>query len=110
MGFERNEQKAIPPSHHYGDADKLRTGREAEGVTDDISSSLENAEPLDERVRKGIHEIIDALGMRPQEIMGMTDFFVRQLSERGYLTEKDLRFNPENVVSDLLKDIARKAA
>ncbi|HXK39348.1 MAG TPA: hypothetical protein VJ837_00750 [Candidatus Paceibacterota bacterium] len=110
MGPEgsENKEKAIPPAYHYKDG--ALSGREASGATDDISTPQESGESMEERVSKGVREIMQAFGLRPQEVMGMTGFFMTQLSQRGYLSETDLRFNPESVVEDLLQGIAKKAA
>lgn len=110
MGPEgnKNEKNAIPPAYHY--EDDTPSGREASGVTDDISAPQESGESMEVRASKGIAEVMQAFGLRPQEVMGMTEFFMTQLSQRGYLSETDLRFNPENVVEDLLQSIAKKAA
>ncbi len=90
------------------------TGRENMEMSDDIGTHVEDGAATPEersaRVADAIEEIKGAYGIADTELLGMQKFFVAELQKRGVLTARDMQFDAEGMVQDVLEQKARKVA
>jgi len=88
------------------------TGRR-EQVSDDMATPIEKVLTPEERLQRihdGVLDIMKSYGVRSEEVLGMQDFFIKELVKLGVLSEKDTQFDVKATLSDVLNDIARRKA
>lgn len=129
MGFESGYNRETGKDEN--------TGRMIEGVTDDISTPIEdpgmsrpfNTMPVgsddvgvkheggveesgNERfdaMKEGIGAVMDQYGIRAEEAMGQEDFFMEKLQENGVISAKDMSLSGiYETVRQAVKEVARK--
>ncbi len=86
------------------------TGREAMGVSDDISTP-EAMERGDRhmRIKEGIKHIVAEENIPHEDMLGRQEFFAEHLKANGVLTEEDLHFHGMmDEISAIAREVARE--